>query len=195
MVKVEVRADGTAQIEGYVNVVERESKPILTPHGMVNEQIESGVFQRAIDTAQNIDMTIDHTTKVVASTKEQTLQLYEDTIGLRAVSKITDKETVQAAKDGRIKGWSFGMKHVEDNLEERADKLPLRHVTGFALDHVSLLIDKVPAYAATSAELRAGNETMLEERSMDTEISVIQPKKEIDYTEYEQRIKQIKGEQ
>lgn len=195
MVKVEVRADGTAQIEGYVNVVERESKPILTPHGMVNEQIESGVFQRAIDSAKNINMTIDHTEKVVASTKKQTLKLYEDAIGLRAFSEITDPETVQAAKDGRIKGWSFGMKNVEDNLEERADKLPLRHVTGFALDHVSLLIDKVPAYAATSAELRAGNETMMEERSMDTEISVIQPKKEIDYTEYEQRMKQIKGEQ
>lgn len=193
--KIEVRADGTAHIEGYVNVVERESRPVITPHGMVNEQIESGVFQRAIDAAQNINMTIDHTTKVVASTEKRTLKLYEDAIGLRAFSEITDPETVQAAKEGRIKGWSFGMTNIQDNIEERADRLPLRHVTGLTLDHVTLMINKTPAYAATSAELRAGNETMMEERSMKTEISVIQPKKEIDYTEYEQRMKRIKGEQ
>lgn len=193
--KIEVRANGTAYIEGYVNVVERESRPVLTPHGIVNEQIESGVFQRAIDAAQNINMTIDHTTKVVASTEKRTLKLYEDAIGLRAFSEITDPETVQAAKEGRIKGWSFGMTNIQDNIEERADRLPLRHVTGLTLDHVTLMINKTPAYAATSAELRAGNETMMEERSMKTEISVIQPKKEIDYTEYEQRMKRIKGEQ
>lgn len=194
--KIEVRADGTVQIDGYVNVVERESKPILTPHGMVNERIEAGVFQRAIDMVQNIDMTIDHTEKIVASTKAQTLQLHEDAIGLRAIAKITDQQTVQAAKEGRIKGWSFGMTNIQDNLEKRGDdKLPLRHVTGFTLDHVSLLIDKIPAYAATSAELRSGNETMLEERSMKTEVSVIQQKNNIDYAEYDKRMKQIKGEQ
>lgn len=193
--KIEVRSDGTAHIEGYVNVVERESRPVITPHGMVNEQIESGVFQRAIDAAQNINMTIDHTAKVVASTKKQTLKLYEDAIGLRAFAEITDQETVQAAKEGRVQGWSFGMTNVQDNLEERGDKLPLRHVTGFALDHVTLLINKTPAYAATSAELRAGNETMMEERSMKTEVSVIQQKNNIDYAEYDRRMKRIKGEQ
>ncbi len=193
--KIEVRADGTVIIEGYINVAERESRPVITPHGLVNERIESGVFQRAIDAAQNINMTIDHTTKVVASTKKQTLKLYEDAIGLRAYSEITDTETIKAAQDGRVKGWSFGMRNVQDNMEKRVDKLPLRHITGMTLDHVTLVINKTPAYAATSAELRAGgDETMLEERCMDTEISVIQTKKEIDYTEYENRLKQIKGE-
>lgn len=193
--QIEIRSDGTAaHIEGYVNVVQRESRPVITPHGMVNEQIESGVFQRAIDAANNVDMTIDHTSKVVASTKQQTLKLYEDAIGLRAFSEITDPETVKAAKEGRIKGWSFGMKNIQDKLEERADKLPLRHVTGLTLDHVTLVINKTPAYAATSAELRAGEETMMETRCMDTDVSVVQEKQKIDYTDYENRIKKIKGD-
>ena len=33
--KVEVRTDNSAKITGYVNAVERESKPVATPKGMV----------------------------------------------------------------------------------------------------------------------------------------------------------------
>ena len=43
--KIEVRADETVKIAGYVNVVERESRPVITTRGRVNEQIESGVFE------------------------------------------------------------------------------------------------------------------------------------------------------
>ena len=44
--KVEVRADDTAHITGYVNVVERKSRPVMTPHGKCIEIVE----QRAFDT-------------------------------------------------------------------------------------------------------------------------------------------------
>lgn len=33
--KVEVRTDNSVKITGYVNAVERESKPVATPKGMV----------------------------------------------------------------------------------------------------------------------------------------------------------------
>ena len=65
--KIEVRTDNSVKITGYVNAVERESKPVATPKGMVNELVESGVFHRALDVADDIPMTVDHIpTKIVA---------------------------------------------------------------------------------------------------------------------------------
>ena len=37
--KIEIRADG-AHISGYVNVTEKKSRPVVTPHGKVVEEIE-----------------------------------------------------------------------------------------------------------------------------------------------------------
>lgn len=42
--KIEVRTDNSVKITGYVNAVERESKPVATPKGMVNELVESVYF-------------------------------------------------------------------------------------------------------------------------------------------------------
>ena len=96
--KVEVRTDNSAKITGYVNAVERESKPVATPKGMVNELVESGVFHRALDAADDIPMTVDHIpTEIVARTADNTLQLKEDNIGLWAEAVVTEERVVWAA--------------------------------------------------------------------------------------------------
>ena len=56
---IEIRADG-AHISGYVNVVERKSRPVITPHGKVVEEIEPRAFEQAINRAGNITVTVDH---------------------------------------------------------------------------------------------------------------------------------------
>ena len=56
------------------------------------------------------------------------MELREDAIGLHAELTVTDGEVIRRARRGEIKGWSFGMKNVQAELEERADGLPLRRV-------------------------------------------------------------------
>ena len=130
--QIEIRADNTAHISGYVNAVQRESRAVITPHGKVNEEIEPGVFADAINRAESVPMTVDHAGEPVASTADGSLQIKEDAIGLRAEADITDQRTVEAAKAGHIRGWSFGMRNVVDEVEQRADKLPLRKIKKLA---------------------------------------------------------------
>ena len=168
--KVEIRADNSVHIEGYVNVAERESRAVVTPYGKVNELIEQGVFQRAIDSAEEIELMVDHD-RVIGSTKDN-LSLSEDAIGLRADLTTTDEEVVTDAKAGKIKGWSFGFRKPVDTVEQRADKLPLRRISGLILDEVSLIINKNPVYSATSVEVRADNEEDVTETRAYTETTV-----------------------
>lgn len=163
--KIEIRADG-AHISGYVNVTEKKSRPVVTPHGKVVEEIEPRAFERAISRAGNITVTVDHdNSHVYASTDEGTLKLYEDNIGLHADVLVTDDTLIGLARKGKVKGWSFGMYNVRDELERRADDLPLRRIKALDLDHITLVVRKSPVYSATSVELRADAEVDLEIRS------------------------------
>ena len=170
--KVEIRNDGV-HISGYVNAVMRESHPVITREdGVVNELIEEKAFQRALEKAQNVEAWLDHDdTKVIAMTKDQTLQLREDNIGLHAELFTSDKEVVNNAS--KLTGWSFGFKNPKGVTEQRADKLPLRRVSELDLDHVALLLHKQPAYSATSVELRAEEEQSIEIRSTEDEVDLI----------------------
>lgn len=169
---IEIRADG-AHISGYVNVTEKKSRPVITPHGKVVEEIEPRAFEQAIGRAGNITVTVDHdNSHVYASTDEGTLQLYEDDIGLHADVVITDETIIDLAKKGKVRGWSFGMYNVQDELEQRAGELPLRRIKALDLDHLTLVVNKVPIYSATSVELRADGEVELETRSIEETIQI-----------------------
>jgi HK97 family phage prohead protease len=195
MMKVEIRADG-AHISGYVNVTEKKSRPVITPRGKVIEIIEERAFEKALERSGNINVTVDHNnTHVYASTEEGTLELYEDAIGLHADVIIKDETLIELAKQGKIKGWSFGMYNVVDELEERTGELPIRRVKSLDLDHLTLVVNKQPVYSATSVELRAGEDVDLEVRALEQDIKVTieAPKTDIDYSSYENRIKQLKS--
>ena len=80
---IEIRADG-AHISGYVNVTEKKSRPVITPHGKVVEEIEPRAFEMALSRAGDISVTVDHDkTHIYASTKDGSLKMYEDGIDLR----------------------------------------------------------------------------------------------------------------
>jgi len=193
-VRCEIRADGL-HISGYVNVPGKMSRPVITGNGQrVIEVIEERAFQKSLDTTDDVTMLLDHRDdKLLASTKAKTLELREDSIGLHASTVITDPETIAGAKAGKLKGWSFGMKNIVDSIEERGTDLPLRHVKSFILDHVSLIMNKTPCYAATSVELRGDDESLLEMRASDSDLEMVEtPKEKIDYTQYEERINKLK---
>ena len=194
--KVEVRADDTAHITGYVNVVERKSRPVMTPHGKCIEIVEQRAFEQALERAGNVSVTVDHNNShFYASTSNNTLKLYEDNIGLHADVIISDPDVVELAKKGKIKGWSFGMYNVVDELEQRADDIPIRHIKSLDLDHITLVVNKCPVYSATSVELRADTETEIEERASTEKVEVSIEQKEVvkvDYTDFENRINSLK---
>lgn len=193
--KVEVRADDV-KISGYVNVTGKKSRPVATPHGKCIEVIEERAFSGAIERAGDISVTVDHDkTHIYASTSDNTLELKEDAIGLHANVLISDPNIIELAKQGKIRGWSFGMYNVVDKMEQRADDLPVRHVEKLDLDHITLVVKKRPVYSATSVELRADVETDIETRSMedDIEVKVVEtPKKPVDLSEFKNRINKLK---
>lgn len=196
--RIEIRADG-AHISGYVNATEKKSRPVITPHGKVVELVEPRAFEQAISRAGNINVTVDHNkTHVYASTDEGTLKLYEDNIGLHADVVITDEDLVELAKKGKIRGWSFGMYNVKDELEQRANELPLRRIKALDLDHITLVVNKSPVYSATSVEVRADMEVDLETRTIEEspQITEVEQKKPdtpfFDNSAYRARVEAIK---
>lgn len=184
MINIEIRADG-AHIFGYVNATGKPSRPVMTPRGKVVEVIEERTFEGALTRAGEITVSVDHdTTHIYASTKDGSCNLYEDAIGFHADVLVTDPHLIELAKAGKIRGWSFGMYNVVDTLEERANDLPLRRITSLDLDHITLVVNKVPCYSATSVEVRAEEEVVLETRAAieNPQITVVSPQPSFDRT-------------
>ncbi len=196
--RIEIRNDSVL-LDGYVNAVGRDSKPIITPRGKVVEQIEPRAFERALSRAQNIDLLLDHDkNRKLGSTTDENIQLFEDNIGLRAIATVTDAEVIQKAKEKKLKGWSFGQFVNKDRLEERADDIPRRHVEDLDLFEVSIIDDRMsPCYVGTSIEQRADKEIITEQRG-DEFRAVIEDyttKDPVDYSEFENRIKKLRGDE
>lgn len=172
---------------------------MLTPHGKVIEIIEQGAFKRAINKAAGIKMLLDHNRNhVLADTADGTLTVEEDEIGLKAESVVTDEEVIAGAKEGRLKGWSFNMKNVKDSIEEHEGTLPVRRVTDFDMDEISLVMNKVPVYSSTSIEVRANEEAEVETRAICLEASYTEllteehKKPKYDNSAYKERIANLK---
>ncbi len=192
--RIEIRSDSVL-LDGYVNAVGRDSKPIITPHGRVVEQIEPRAFQRALDRASNVELRLNHDkTRKLGSTQEKNLELFEDNIGLRAIATVTDPEVIQKAREKKLKGWSFGQYVLKDSLEERANEIPRRHVQELDMFEVSIIDDRMsPCYVGTSIEQRADKEMVAEQRGDEFRAVTVDEAK-IDYTEFENTIKKLKGE-
>lgn len=192
--RIEIRSDSVI-LDGYVNAVERDSRPIITSKGKCVERIESRAFERALSRAENVDLLLNHNKeKKLGSIKDGNIELFEDNIGLRAIATVTDQEVIEKARKKKLKGWSFGMYVNKDRLEERADGLPVRHIEDLDLVEVSIIDDRLnPVYTATSIETRADEEVINEQRSNEFRAVTID-NTSIDYSEYEEKIKQLKGE-
>lgn len=165
---VEVRAD-SVHITGYVNAVERLSKPIReTLHGRVRtflERIKAGVFRTALKRNKVLVLLNHNPERVLASTEDGNAILEEDNIGLRADITICDKEVVQKAREGKLSGWSFGFIANDDEITTEGND-EIRTVTDMELLEVSILDEtKSPAYYGTSIESREGGARMVEIRA------------------------------
>ena len=192
--RIEIRSDSVI-LDGYVNAVGRDSRPVITPRGKCIEQIEPRAFEKALNKTDNVDLLLNHNkNRKLGSTKEGNLDLFEDNIGLRAIATVTDKEVIEKARQKKLKGWSFGQYVNKDRIEERADDIPRRYVEDLDLLEVSIIDDRLnPVYTATSVEMRADKEVINEQRSNEFR-AVVVDNTTIDYSEYEEKIKRLKGE-
>lgn len=190
--RIEIRSDSVL-IDGYVNAVERDSRPIITSKGKCVERIESRTFEKALNRGTNVRLMLNHN-KELGSTAEGNLELFEDNIGLRAIATVTDPEVIEKARQKKLKGWSFGMYVNQQRYEDRADDIPRRCISDLDLDEVSIVDDRLnPVYTATSIEMRADEEVINEQRGNEFRAVTID-NTSIDYTEYENKINQLKGE-
>ena len=158
--KVYYRSADTVTIEGYVNAVERNSKPLYERGLHFIERIASGAFKRAIRRASNIQALLNHDKMhEIANTSSGTLELEEDNIGLRAKLTTSDPEVVKDANEGNLVGWSFGFREIPEETKQMIDPetgLPLRKINNLELIEVSLLNRKrTPAYSGTLVEVRS----------------------------------------
>ena len=154
--KIEIRSDSVT-IEGYVNAVERASKPLNSRLGKFVEKICAGAFNRALGRADDVRILLNHDwSRDLGGIKDGNLELEEDNIGLHARATITDPEVIKDARNGDLVGWSFGFDDV--NVEETRDDetgLPFRKVKDLNLAEVSLLNrKKTPAYVGTLVNVR-----------------------------------------
>lgn len=148
------------------------------------------MFRTALTRSTNVDLLLNHDpNKKLGSTATGELKLEEDNIGLRAEAVVRDAEVIKKARNGELRGWSFGMYVNKAEIEQRAEKLPKRCLQDIDIFEVSI-IDKscLPVYAGTSVECRAENDIMRETRANNDNgkieiVNVVPP----DLSEYEKR--------
>ncbi len=153
--KVTIRAD-SVEIDGYVNAIERNSKPLWSRVGQFVERICKGAFASALSRNHNVRIMLNHS-KDLGGQQDGNLELTEDAIGLRFHTVIRDKDVINDARNGNLIGCSFGFydRDVEKNIDPDTG-LPLRKVRDLDLEEVSILNrDCEPAYDGTLVMVRA----------------------------------------
>ena len=153
--QITIRGD-SVELVGYVNAIERNSKPLYSRMGQFVERICKGAFKRALKRNNNVRILLNHNwDRDLGGQKDGNLDLEEDSIGLRVRATITDKDVVEKAKRGDLVGWSFGFQDVDvDNHLENGT--PVRSVRDLDLYEVSILDrTKTPAYDGTLVTVRS----------------------------------------
>ncbi|MGR5990694.1 HK97 family phage prohead protease [Bacillus cereus] len=170
--KIEVRGNQVI-LDGYVNVVDRESRMLPSPRGYFKEKIVPKAFEKALKKAKNVDLLFNHDkNRNLGSTQNGNLELYEDNIGLRAIATVTDEQIIEKARNKELRGWSFGFVSEKDAWEEGESGVQKRSIEELELLEVSIL-DMTPAYVATSIETRGENTAMIEMRSEETAVQTV----------------------
>lgn len=169
--RVEIR-NNSINLDGYVNVVNRESRILPSPRGKFIEHIVPGAFKKALEEADDVKLLFNHSEhRQLGSIKQGNLSLREDVIGLRAKCTVNDVEIIEKAKKNELRGWSFGFRVLKDEWNDGEDGIQRRSIQELQLNEVSIL-DRTPAYYATSIEERANaEEFVFESRGFD-EITV-----------------------
>ena len=204
--------DDSVEIEGYVNAVERPSKILEDRSGEFTETIKVGAFGRALERNNNVRILLNHMPdRDLGGQMDGNLELHEDAIGLHVNTTIRDAEVIEKARNDQLVGWSFGFYDVDVRRKVDEDGMVSRSVYDLELEEVSILDDtRIPAYDGTLVNVRDTDGKPLKYGAMmtreatpaqeekpaekaDTEPKTEPEAAEIDYSEYDEMIRTMKG--
>lgn len=206
--------ENSVEVDGYVNAIERLSKPLHDRLGDFVERVKVGAFKKALERAEDVRILLNHDwNRDLGGVKDGTLELHEDAIGLHARATITDKDVIEQAKRGELRGWSFGF--IDRDVEKGEENgLTVRNIKDLDLYEVSIINrDRIPAYDGTLIAVRAKDDsTALNvsdcvESEINTRVEANEAKPEattnnhadeesgaVDYTDYQNIINEMKGD-
>lgn len=167
--KIEIREDehGNRTLTGYAVKWEKKSH-VLGYYRKFREQFKQGAFTESLQRDDQRFLWSHDTSKVLGRTKNNTLRLTEDSIGLRFeldLPKTTlGNDTYESIKRGDVDGVSFGFNMITQDIEEPEDDLMLRTITKAKLLEVSAVA--FPAYPDSEVSARGYDpyKSYLEER-------------------------------
>ncbi|PEF42407.1 phage major capsid protein [Bacillus wiedmannii] len=148
---------GELLVSGYVNQTGQWSQPLGRENRFI-ERIESGTFTRALQRGNDVHFLAEHdNAKLLASTKNGSLQLREDDKGLYMEARISPttwgKDYHQLIQDGLLTNMSFGMQVEKDKWDKRDDGTYQRTISDLHLAEVSVV--RNPAYVQSSIQARS----------------------------------------
>ena len=152
---IEANEDGSMTVSGYVNRTEQYSN-LLGRTQRFKEKISKGAWEKAINDSKEIHFLAEHdNNKILASTRNGSLQLTEDEHGLYMTATISPtswgKDYYTLIKDGILNNMSFGFRAVKDAWRNMGDHFE-RIVNELELFEVSVVRD--PAYSSSSISAR-----------------------------------------
>lgn len=174
--KVQIRADGSVEIDGYVNAVGRDSRRIRDEYGNeFVEQIQPGAFAVALNKRgedKPVKCLLNHNEARLLGDTNTNLKLEEDNIGLHANVIITDAEVIELARAKRLSGWSFGFYYLDSKTDyDYSNHVERSVVTELELEEVSIIDDTMtPVYAGTSIHSRAEEKKEILLRAFDNDV-------------------------
>ncbi|MCA0314232.1 MAG: HK97 family phage prohead protease [Candidatus Melainabacteria bacterium] len=158
VIKLETRAEGSGlqMLAGHGAVFNQETV-IQDWWYDYREKILPGAFAQDIAGGADVRALVDHlATKVIARTKNKTLRLSEDTIGLYSEidpSDTTDgRDIVEKVRRGDVDGMSIGFFIRKQQWTESKDEMDLREILDVQLVDVSPVT--FPAYPQTDISAR-----------------------------------------
>jgi HK97 family phage prohead protease len=154
---MEIREDenGNRTLTGYAVKWEMKSV-VMGYYRQFREQFRQGAFSESLQKDDQRFLWSHDFSKVLGRTKNSTLRLIEDSIGLRFeldLPKTTlGNDTYETIKRGDVDGVSFGFSMISEEVEEPEDDLILRTVTKAKLFEVSAVA--MPAYPDSEVSAR-----------------------------------------
>lgn len=152
---IEMRAEGDGRtFTGYASVFNQPSQPLP-----FIEYVKPGAFKRSLQSRNRMMLLWNHdTSNPLASTRNGSLQLTEDNIGLRVTATLPDttlgRDVAELVRTGVIDSMSFGFSVKRDSWSKDGQT---RYLEDVALYEVSLV--STPAYEGTAGtvSVRSGD--------------------------------------
>ncbi|CAB4141806.1 Prohead protease [uncultured Caudovirales phage] len=151
-VDFEVRAEGDGMtFTGYASVFNSPSEDL----GGFVEYVAPGAFKRSLQSRNEVKLLWNHDSgEPLASLRGGTMQLVEDSVGLRVTAKLPNttrgRDIAELLRTKVIDSMSFGFNVIKDSWSRDGQTRTLESVRLFETSIVSF-----PAYAATTATVRS----------------------------------------